>query len=175
MTSQTLQWYQRAARQGSEFVLTSRTDLSLFPYSRSLSLSLPLSFFSPQTDSRADWGPRLAGVCSQKATEIQYWEWIAMSCCQCSNLGNRQNSYFSRLLGHWGGRIIPKAEGHQDVNRYLKHKLGKESMDTCFHRRADSSWATVQRCFKKKEKKRQIYHYTSSLWLTYILKESRRH
>lgn len=34
-----------------------------------------------------------------------------MSCCQCSNLGNRQNSYFSRLLGHWGGRIIPEGRG----------------------------------------------------------------
>lgn len=43
-------------------------------------------------DRRADWGLRLAATFSQKAREIQYWEWMATSCCQCCNLGNRQST-----------------------------------------------------------------------------------
>lgn len=39
-----------------------------------------------------DWGLRLAATFSQKAREIQYWEWMATSCCQCCNLGNRQST-----------------------------------------------------------------------------------
>lgn len=43
-------------------------------------------------DRRVDWGLRLAATFSQKASEIQYWEWMATSCCQCCNLGNRQGT-----------------------------------------------------------------------------------
>lgn len=45
-----------------------------------------------------DWGLRLAATFSQKAREIQYWEWMATSCCQCCNLGNRQSTI---LVPHW--------------------------------------------------------------------------
>lgn len=51
-----------------------------------------LGCFPLHFDRRVDWGLRLAATFSQKAREIQYWEWMATSCCQCCNLGNRQST-----------------------------------------------------------------------------------
>lgn len=51
-----------------------------------------LGCFPLHIDRRVDWGLRLAATFSQKAREIQYWEWMATSCCQCCNLGNRQST-----------------------------------------------------------------------------------
>lgn len=51
-----------------------------------------LGCFPLHIDRRVDWGLRLAATFSQKAREIQYWEWMAASCCQCCNLGNRQST-----------------------------------------------------------------------------------
>lgn len=54
-------------------------------------------------DRRVDWGLRLAATFSQKASEIQYWEWMATSCCQCCNLGNRQGTILVPPTGHRDG------------------------------------------------------------------------
>lgn len=64
----------------------------------------PIPSLLPSSHWQAvDWGLRLAATFSQKAREIQYWEWMATSCCQCCNLGNRQSTILVPPTGHRNG------------------------------------------------------------------------
>lgn len=66
-----------------------------------------------------DWGLRLAATFSQKAREIQFWEWMATSCYQCCNLGNRQSTI---LVPPLATRMVGKMYGIYSAMASNVHK-----------------------------------------------------
>ena len=78
-------------------------------------------------DRRVDWGLRLAATFSQKAREIQYWEWMATSCCQCCNLGNRQSTIL----------VPPLATGMGGKTNWIFTAYGLHCSHTCRHKKVN--------------------------------------